>query len=29
MTFDNVNVECDQEIELAKDPQGLIAYPLK
>ena len=29
LTFDNVNIECDQEINLAKDPDGQIAYPLK
>lgn len=29
MTFDDTNVECDQEIDLIKDPEGLIAYPLK
>jgi hypothetical protein len=29
MTFDDVQADCDQQIELAKDPTGLIAYPLK
>lgn len=29
MTFDDVRVECDQEIELVKDPEGIVAYPLK
>lgn len=29
MTFDDTSTECDQEIELAQDPDGLIAYPLK
>lgn len=29
MTFDDVNIECDQEIELVKDPEGVVAYPLK
>lgn len=29
MTFDSVNLPCEQEIELAQDPNGLIAYPLK
>jgi hypothetical protein len=29
MSFDDINVECDQEIELIKDPNGIIAYPLK
>ena len=29
MTFDDVGSECDQEIELIADPQGLIVYPLK
>ena len=29
MTFDDTSVECDQEIELVKDPNGLVAYPLK
>jgi hypothetical protein len=29
MTFDNLSNDCDQEISLAQDPNGLIAYPLK
>ena len=29
MTFDSTNSEFDQEIELAQDPNGQIAYPLK
>ena len=29
MTFDDVGSECDQEIELIADPEGLIVYPLK
>ncbi len=29
MTFDDVNTEFDQEIELVKDPEGMVAYPLK
>ncbi|RNA06633.1 hypothetical protein BpHYR1_037478 [Brachionus plicatilis] len=29
MTFDDVGIECDQEIELVKDPEGIVAYPLK
>ena len=29
MTFDDVNAECEQEIELIQDPEGVIAYPLK
>ena len=29
MTFDSVNIECDQEIGLAQDVLGQIAYPLK
>ena len=29
MTFDDLSTEFDQEVELAKDPEGLIAYPLR
>ena len=29
MSFDDSSAECDQEIELIKDPEGIIAYPLK
>jgi hypothetical protein len=29
LTFDNVSVDCDQEIELIQDPNGIISYPLK
>lgn len=29
MTFDDVTVDCDQEIELVMDPEGIVAYPLK
>lgn len=29
MTFDDVRIDCDQEIELVQDPEGIIAYPLK
>lgn len=29
MTFDQITVPCEQEIELIQDPDGLIAYPLK
>jgi len=29
MTFDDLNLPCEQEIELIHDPNGIIAYPLK
>lgn len=29
MTFDDVNTQCEQEIDLIQDPNGIIAYPLK
>lgn len=29
MTFDDVGAECDQEIDLIQDPNGIIVYPLK
>ncbi len=29
MTFDSIETECDQELDLIQDPMGLIAYPLK
>lgn len=29
MTYDMRSLECDQEVSLARDPEGRVAYPLK
>lgn len=29
MSFDDCNIEADQEIDLKQDPAGVVDYPLK